>query len=221
MIQTATSNIDDVVRDNILRFLYELHRKARSPRSAGKGIRDLQRELKKRYGYKQQQVAANLDYLVQQNWAREGFSSRMYKSPGGTLQSAEKVTYKISHVGIDRLQHPSTFKRSDAHKMKINVTNVGGVTVVGDGNVVNTHFADLSRELEHIRDTFNESSLPDAQKLDAVSDVESLLSQLQKPEPNRSVVKSLWEGIQRAAAIASLSSATAQAAELISPLVGM
>ena len=44
MIQTTTANnIDDVIRDDILRYLYELHRKARSPRSAGKGIRDLQR----------------------------------------------------------------------------------------------------------------------------------------------------------------------------------
>ena len=115
MIQTTTAtNIDDVIRDDILRYLYELHRNARSPRSAGKGIRDLQRELKSRHGYKQQQVATNLDYLVQQNWAREDVSSRMYKSPGGTLQSAEKVTYKITHIGIDRLQHPSAFKRSEA-----------------------------------------------------------------------------------------------------------
>ena len=66
VIQTTTeNNIDDVIRDNILRCLYELHRKARSPRSARKGIRDLLRALKERHGYKQQQVATNLDYLVQ------------------------------------------------------------------------------------------------------------------------------------------------------------
>ena len=78
MIQSATVNVDDFIRDDILRFLYEVHRNARSPRSAGKGIRELQQELKKRHGYKQQQVATNLDYLVQQNWAREDVSSRMY-----------------------------------------------------------------------------------------------------------------------------------------------
>ena len=219
MIQTA-NNIDDIIRDDILRYLYEVHRKARSPRSAGKGIRDLQSALKKRHGYKQQQVATNLDYLVQQNWVREDVSSRMYRSPGGTLQSAEKVTYKITHVGIDKLQHPSVFKRSELNKMNINVTNVGGVTVVGEGNIVNTHFANLSRELECLRGAFDESALSDSEKLMVVSDIESLLAQLQKPEPNCAVVASLWEGIQRAAAVAGLSSALLHATELIGPLVG-
>lgn len=221
MIQTSsTNNIDDMVRDDILRYLYEVHRKARSPRSAGKGVRDLQRELKQRHGYKQQQVATNLDYLVQQNWVREDVTSRMYRAPGGTLQAAEKVTYKITHVGIDKLQYPSVFKRSELDRMKINVTNVGGVTVVGDGNVVNTHFANLSRELENLRGKFNDSALSDAEKLIVVSDIESLLAQLQKPEPNSTVVSSLWEGIQRVAAIAGLSSALLHATELIGPLIG-
>lgn len=57
MIHMA-SNIDDVIRDDILRYMYELHRNARSPRSAGKGIRDVQKALKKRHGYKQQQVGS-------------------------------------------------------------------------------------------------------------------------------------------------------------------
>lgn len=221
MIQTTAANIDDLIRDEILRYLYELHRNARSPRSAGKGIRDLQRELKKRHGYKQQQIATNLDYLVQQNWAREDVSTRMYQSPGGTLQAAEKVTYKITHIGIDKLQHPSVFRRLEADKMNINVTNIGGVTVVGDGNVVNTQFANLSRELEQVRADFNDSSLSDSDKLTVVSDIESLLAQLQKPEPNQTVVASLWEGIQRAAAIVGLSSALVQASHLIAPLIGM
>ena len=104
--------------------------------------------------------------------------------------------------------------------MNINITNVGGVTVVGEGNVVNTHFTNLSRELEQLRTEFYESQLPDSEKLMVVSDIESLLAQLQKPEPNRTVVANLWEGIQRAAAVAGLSSALVQATELIAPLIG-
>ena len=103
--------------------------------------------------------------------------------------------------------------------MNINLTNVGGVTVIGEGNVVNTNFTSLSRELEHVRAEFAESRLSDADKLTVVSDVDSLLAQLQKPQPNRTVVSSLWEGIKRAAAVAGLSSAFVRATELIAPLM--
>jgi len=35
--------------------------------------------------------------------------------------------------------------------------------------------------------------LAEAEKLDTVSDIDSLQSQLQKPEPNKGIIKSLWE----------------------------
>jgi len=41
------SNPNDIIRDAILRHLYEIHKKARSPDSTAIGIRDLQRDLKK------------------------------------------------------------------------------------------------------------------------------------------------------------------------------
>lgn len=119
MIRSLKNEGNDEIRENILRYLYEIHRNTRSPRLAGKGIRDLQKELKKRFGYKQQDVARNLDYLTQQDWAREDVTSRVYQTASGTLQSAEKVTCKITHIGIDRLESPSAFRRSDTENMNV------------------------------------------------------------------------------------------------------
>lgn len=63
--QPAVGNPDDLIRDAILRHLFNVHKSARSPAKAGIGIRDLHSALKVSHGYKQQEVGNNLDYLVQ------------------------------------------------------------------------------------------------------------------------------------------------------------
>src|SRR6266852_6651154 len=55
------SNPNDAVRDAILRHLYSVHTKARSPKSAGLKITELGKALKP---LKLQEVGSNLDYLV-------------------------------------------------------------------------------------------------------------------------------------------------------------
>ena len=138
-------NPNDIVRDAILRHLQSVHSKARSPKTAGVGIRELAQALKPK-GYKLQEVASNLDYLVQKGWVRETVDKRTFTTLRGTAQVTEKRTYKISDSGIDRLEAASTYRRAEAHP-GINITNVRGVTIVGDGNVVNTTFAELVRVL--------------------------------------------------------------------------
>jgi hypothetical protein len=43
---------DDEVCDALLRCLADVHRNAKSPRSAGIGIRDLQAAMKSKFGFK-------------------------------------------------------------------------------------------------------------------------------------------------------------------------
>jgi hypothetical protein len=212
------SNPQDAIRDAILRHLYELHGKARSPKSAGRGIKDLVHDLKER-GYKQQQVASNLDYLVQKEWVREQIDNRTFTTQSGTTQTAERRTYKISDRGIDRLESASTYKRQEIGS-HVNITNVHGVTVVGEGNVVNVTFTELTRVLNNLREEILASAiLDDTQKLDCVSDIDSMQSQLQKPEPNRSIVGTLWKGIESVAKVATLTEIAEKAYRLISPLL--
>jgi hypothetical protein len=212
-------NPDDAIRDAILRHLYDVHKKAKGPASAAIGIRDLQSALRKSHGYKQQQVGSNLDYLVQKEWVTEVVRERSFRTKGGTTQSAQQVKYKISHLGIDKLQKASLYQRTPIAS-GINITNIHGVTVVGDGNVVNTSFTDLSRVLNDLKaEVQNTTKIGDDQKLNVIADIDTLQAQLQKPEPNRSIIGTLWSGIEKAVTAAGLVDITGKVASLITPLL--
>lgn len=214
------ANPNDIVRDAILRYLYQRHRKAKSPKSAGVGVRDIQKAMKTEHGYKQQDVASNLDYLLQKGWVREVIENRTFTTRAGTTQQAEKRSYKISDTGIDRLEAASTYQRPPLGH-QVNITNIRGVTVVGDDNVVNTSFTDLANVLQDMRKAVLEcESLGDQQKLEVVADIESLQSQLQKPSPSREVVKTLWGGIEKVVTAAGFGGLVARAAAMIAPLLG-
>jgi hypothetical protein len=212
------SNPHDIARDAILRHLYSVHRKARSPKTAGLKITDLSRALKPA-GLKQQEVASNLDYLVQKGWVREVIEKRSFTTPRGTTQQAEKRTYKISDTGIDRLEAASLYA-VPAAAAHINISNVHGVTVIGEGNVVNTTFTDLSKVLSDTKAAIlDERQLSENAKLDVVADIESLQSQLQKPIPDKSVVQQLWTAIEKVAAVGGAAEFVHKAAQLIQPLM--
>ncbi len=191
-------NPNDHVRDHILRTLYDFHRKSRSPKSAARGIREIQGKLRE-VGHKAQQVSHNIDYLLQKGWVIEVIIDRTFKTKEGTVRSAEQTKYKISDVGMDLLETASTFKRSSLPST-VNITNIQGVTVIGEGNVVNTNFTDVSRVLDELKSSFTTSDqLDDSSRLEAVADIESLQSQLQKPRPNLAVVRTLWKALEKAA----------------------
>ncbi|MCH7848254.1 MAG: hypothetical protein IIB53_07820 [Planctomycetes bacterium] len=191
-------NPNDHVRDDILRTLYDFHRKSRSPKSAARGIRELQGKLRE-LGHKAQIVSHNLDYLIQKGWVVEVTIDRTFRTTAGTVQNSEQTKYKISDVGMDLLETASTFKRSSLPST-VNITNIQGVTVIGEGNVVNTNFTDVSRVLDELKRSFTTSDqLDDSSRLEAVADVESLQSQLQKPRPNLPVVRTLWKALEKAA----------------------
>lgn len=216
---TGTGNPDDVIRDAILRGLFAIHRAAKSPAKAAVGIRDLRSVLKETHGFKQQEVGSNLDYLVQKRWVTEVRIARSFTTSRGTSQNSEQVKYKISDIGIDKLQKASLFERTPMNA-GINITNVHGVTVVGDGNVVNTTFTDLSRVLNELKTEFQATTtISDNQKLSVVADIDSLQAQLQKPEPRRSLVKTLWTGIEQVGKTAGLLAVIEKVHGYIQPLL--
>lgn len=211
-------NASDVTRDAILRHLHSVHKKARSPKSAGLLISQLSKALKP-HGYKLQEVSSNLDYLVQKGWVREIIEHRSFTTSRGTTQNSERRTYKISDSGIDRLEAASMYQRPDVVS-SVNITNIKGVTIVGDGNVVNTAFTELSRVLADLKQAvLHESGLSDTAKLDIAADIDTLEAQLQKPEPKKSVIQMLWSGIEKAAAVSGAIEIVHRAAELIQPLL--
>lgn len=121
-------NPNDAIRDAILRELYARHQKAKSPKSAGVGIQDLQQALRP-LGYKQHDVGSNLDYLIQKGWAVEQIDNRTFTTQAGTTQVSEKRTFKVSATGIDKLESASIFGRQ-AVASGINITTINGATVL-------------------------------------------------------------------------------------------
>jgi hypothetical protein len=212
-------NPNDAIRDSLLRYLYEVHQAARSVKSAAIGIRDLQSAMKSRYGVKQQETARNLDYLLQKGWVSEVVEERSFTTARGTQQSSPRITYKISDVGIDLLEGASMYERPFGGG-GVNITTIKGVTVVGDGNVVNLEFIELSKALQELRDEVVSSDLEDRSKLEALADIDALTSQLQKPAPDPTVVQRLWEGLEKAALIAGATDLAARIGDLLGPLLG-
>jgi hypothetical protein len=215
------SNPNDVIRDAILRELHDVFQAARSVKATAVGIKDLQKRLRDKHGYKQQQVAANLTYLIQKGWAEEVVEQRTYTTDRGTQMPSPKTSYRISDIGIDLLEKASVFGREDEKTRSINITNIQGVTVVGDQNVVNTELTDASRALSELRSALLDSTdLDERAKLDAAADIEAILAQLQKPEPSKPVVQALWSNIERAAAAGQLVAFATQAGTALASLLG-
>lgn len=210
----------DVQRDRILRFLYERHTTARGPAKILIGIRDLQAELKKRHDMTQQEVSSNLDYLVQVGWAREVAKERSFTTAGGMELSQEQVKYKISDVGINHLEAGTMFKKPDSVS-HVNITNIKGVTVVGDGNVVNTEYTELSRALDELdKEIGGRRDISDEQKLDAAADLSTIRAQIAKKNPSREIVRAVWNSLEALSSLSGATDAFTKVKHLLAPLLG-
>lgn len=212
------ANPNDEKRDLILRHLYDVHGKARGPQGVAEGIRDLQAAMKKE-GIKQTEVNSNLDYLLQKGWVSVVEERKTFTTRGGTQQESVSRKYKISDVGIDRLEGASTYEMRD-HYSDINITNIKGVTVVGSGNVVNTEFADLSELLDQIEEQIQKSSISEEEKLNAISDIGTIQTQLSKPTPNASIIEQAWKGVEVAVTAAGATELLTKVDPLIAALLG-
>ncbi len=213
------TNPQDEKRDQIVRYLYERHRTSRGIAKIPAGIQEVQREMKLRHELKQADVSSNLDYLVQSGWVREDVRERSFQTERGMKVSKEQIKYKISDVGINHLEAGTMFRKPETAQ-SINITNVRGVTVVGDGNIVNTQFTDLARaldDLDHAIATCRD--LNDEQKLDAAGDLSTIRTQIAKKNPNASVVKLAWQSLETVATLSGVADAASKVALLLAPLL--
>lgn len=212
------ANPNDKVRDTILRYLYCVHQSARGPKAVAVGIRNLQSAMKKK-SFKQQEVNSNLDYLLQKGWVAKIEERRTFTTARGTTQESISTKYKISDIGIDRLEGASTYRRHE-HFSNVNITNVRGVTVVGSGNVVNTELTDLSNALSELEAKISEAeNVSEEEKLNAIADIGTIQTQLSKPHPNKRIIRDVWACIEKSVTFASFSELALKIGKLIGALV--
>ena len=215
-------NPNDEIRHQILRYFYERNLNATS-RMGKKGsavkISDAKRELKESYGLKQSQVMSNLTYLIDNGWIKTIDIEKTVKVKGGTIPQTTTF-YEITAKGIDKIEGGTQFEpRERFAGININATGQNVITL-GDGNVVNAQFADLHSALEELKTAVTESDLPEAEKFDVAIDIESIKDQLAKNEPDKTIVRRIWAGLEKVATVSGVTAAYEKVAELLGALLG-
>src|SRR5882762_7079375 len=174
------------IRRIMLQYFYDRNKNATSARgkkgSAVK-ISDVKKELKAANSLTQQEVQSNLTYLISQGWVEEDTVEKSFTAPGGTVIPSSTSFYKITAAGIDKIEGPGEFTIPKFHGIKIEATGQNIITL-GDGNQINAKFGDLGQSLAELREAITKSDAPDTQKMNLVADIETIQSQLAKPEPN-------------------------------------
>jgi hypothetical protein len=201
-------NPNDEIRRQILRYFYDRNASATS-KTGKKGtaakISDVKADLKALHGLTQQLVMSNLTYLTDMKWVKTFEIQKQFEAKGGTTIPSSVTWYEITAAGIDKIDGESEFT-SPSRFEGVNIQATGtNVITMGDGNVVNIDHRELHAGLNTLRDGLTAAQeLTETQKLEVVADIESLKDQLAKSAPNPTVVKTLWSGIDKAAAIAGL-----------------
>jgi hypothetical protein len=209
---SAPTKTNDEIRRILLRYFYDRNRNATSARgkkgSAVK-ISDVKKELKAAHGLSQQEVQSNLTYLISQGWVEEDVVEKSFTAPGGTVIPSATSFYKITAHGIDKIEGEGEFTMPKFHGIKIEATGQNIITL-GDGNQINAQFGDLGRALVELREAITSSSVSEAEKLTLVADIDTIQSQLAKPQPNQGIIKAAWEVVQGAASIDGCASLVAK-----------
>jgi hypothetical protein len=213
--QARPTNND--IRPVMLQYFYDRNKNATSARgkkgSAVK-ISDVKKELKSAHGLTQQEVQSNLTYLISQGWVEEDTVEKSFTAPGGTVIPSSTSYYKVTAAGVDKIEGPGEFTMPKFHGIKIEATGQNIITL-GDGNQINAKFGDLGEALAGLREAITHSTASDTQKMEFVADIDTIQSQLAKPEPNRGIVKAAWETVKAAAAINGCSALVLKASGLI------
>ncbi|HET7184437.1 MAG TPA: hypothetical protein VFI82_07110 [Terriglobales bacterium] len=205
------------IRTMMLGYFYGRNKNATSSRGK-KGssvkISDVKRELKASHGLSQQEVQSNLTYLISQGWVKEDAIEKSYTAPGGTIIPSTTNFYTITAAGIDKIEGPGEFTMPKFHDIKIEATGQNIITV-GDGNQIDAKFGDLGQSLAELHNAITASPVPESTKLAFVADIDTIQSQLAKPEPNPTIIKSAWDVVKGAAAINGCTALVAKVAGLL------
>lgn len=215
---------DDEIRQIMLQYFYDRNKQATSLRGKKSGaavtILALRADLKASHGLKADQVVSNLTYLISQGWVEEKPLARSWTTPKGGVVPAVTPYYAITAAGIDKIAGPSTFSRDRFQGIKIEATGQNIITL-GDGNQVNVRFREEGEALAALREAVKSAtSIDEATKMELVSDIDSIQDQLAKTQPNKSAVQTLWQGIERTAALVGLAEAAVRVAPHIQRLLG-
>ncbi len=210
---------DDQVREAILDYLHTEYRRSRAVDPGRRKVSEIKAAMKARE-FTQQEVARNLDYLVQTGWILR--EEERYPVMGGSRPvMATQPYFKISNKGTDYKEGASKFQKIERYE-GINVRAIGSVVVVGGDNVVNASYTDLYGALGILGESIKTSDkLTEEQKLNAQADIETIKSQIVKSDPDRTIVQRSWDDLKTVATLEGVAAAAARVVTFLRPLLGI
>jgi hypothetical protein len=205
----------DYIRELILRFLYEKRKKARSLEKLGATSGEIKRELKK-YGIKESEAIANLDFLVKNGLVKEVRRRRLL--PKQRIE-VESVRFEPSDVGLHFFEPPSRFDFVEKFG-GLSFENIkDSVIIVGHGNVVYYKFGELYHLLEELKFRMLLSDLSENKKLMYLADIETIKAQITQEKPDKEIIKRVWNRIKDLSTIASLATLIEKVSKLILSII--
>jgi len=214
---TKTTYTDDEVRQKILTYLSDCRKKARGLDSLMASSSDIKKAMAK-FTISQNETVQNLDYLVQHGWVDEKVIQRPFTTPKGIEIPNEKHLFGLSAIGMKYIEGESEFDRTGIFS-GINITNIGGVTVIGNNNVVRNEFVDILRAFNQLEGIVKISDkLSEEQKLDVQADILTIKNQLSKTKPNKDILQKAMEGISFIGALPGFVEVFRVASEMIHKL---
>lgn len=215
---TKTVYTDDEIRQKILSYLSDCRKKARGLDSLMSSSSDIKKAMAK-FTISQNQTVQNLDYLVQHGWVDEKIIKRPYTTPKGIEIPNEKHLFGLSAIGMKYIEGESEFDRTSVFS-GINITNIGGVTVVGHNNVVRNEFVDILRIFNQMEGQVKISDqLSEEQKLDIQADIQTIKNQLSKSKPNKDILGKAMESVSFVGSIPGFIDVVRITSEAISKII--
>lgn len=197
---------NDEIRQMILQYFYDRASNAtslRGKKGSSLKMKDVKSGLKSLYELNDSQIIGNLTYLLSQGWVKEEIEKKSFTTPKGVSIPSETHYYSITAAGTDKIEGPSRF--TPKRFQGINIEAVGSVVTIGDGNQINVKFQEAAQALSDLRNAVTKTTdLNDETKLEVVTDIDSIQDQLAKPNPNKTVIKTLWNGIEKAATVGTI-----------------
>ncbi|MBI2600464.1 hypothetical protein HYW42_00770 [Candidatus Daviesbacteria bacterium] len=174
---------EDRVRDKILKFLYDYNLKKALWIAPARVANELRRE-----GFDRNEVIRNINFLK-----GEGYVSKKVERGGGV--SFEKII--ISSKGV-QIFEKSKFSRKTFSSITLEGSN--NVLVMGDniGSITQVKGNSID-ELNSLIEEVRKSTLTEEEKMNLTGDVETIKSQLVKPNPSKQIIQVSWAAITTAA----------------------
>lgn len=210
------------LRRVLLQYFYDRNSNATSTRGK-KGfsvkITDIRKALKASHNMSREEVIANLNYLMSQGWIEEEQVQKSFSTSSGTVVPSSTSYYKISAAGIDKIEGEGEFTMDKFKGIRIEATGQNIITI-GDGNQVNAQFETVAESLVELKEAILKAKeLAEEDKVNIISDIDSIESQLAKSKPNSSVIKAAWEGIKELDTLAGVGEKVVRAAGMLAGLL--